>query len=122
MLSGEVVVYKAFCPTVPVSDRCEHNEETSARTTYKAKFVGQFVLYWVDGSEVNKYSKCAVADRTNWKCEVGKNLDDSPIEIVMNNGKITDGFGGMGPNFYEVSAIQWHSLWLSNYLSGQPKK
>lgn len=108
--SNEVVIYTAFCPTTPVREHCAQDEEWSGRTTYKANFEGQFVLYWVDGSEINKYSKCAVLDRLNWSYEAGMRPDNVPIKMVMQDGKFTDGYGGIGPNFYNVSAIDWYTL------------
>ena len=115
-LSGEAVAYRAFCPSVRVNDKCPKGEEWSNREWFKPNPEMQYVVYWYDGSGVNKYSNCAVRDRRNWSCQLGKGVDGSYLQNSMSDGIYHDEY--TDSPFYNVSASEWWTLKIANWLDG----
>ena len=67
------------------------------------------MLYWVEGFNVERFTKCAVNNRTNWSCK----YDDGSAEFGFNNGRYREiSFGsGTSSEEYVYYASKWQ--WLN---------
>lgn len=118
-LSGEVVIYNAFCPAARLNGQCKANEEWSGRWTYEANSDRQFVLNWGEDGEPSRYENCAVRDSRNWSCDLGKNFSGDSDKITMIQGEVNKDFA-IQP-FYRVSPEWWYFLRLRNYFNGRQR-
>lgn len=80
---SEITVYSAQCAQKVLNNKCGHHQFTVRPTTYKVMVDQQAVVYWIEGFEVQKVTKCAVANRTSWTCK----YDDESAEFGFLDGE-----------------------------------
>lgn len=111
--TGEVMVYRAWCPRALTNvDTCPDDEKSANRITYKASSETQSVVYWVKGAAPSRLTKCAVRDARNWSCN-----ESSPSAVEMVDGKLTAAWMA-ADSLYQVPKYQWYWLWLQDKLHG----
>lgn len=67
--SSNISVYPIECSEKRNLSRCGGTEYTLRKTSFKVLPDRQEVLRWTDGFPVERLTKCAVSDRTNWSCK-----------------------------------------------------
>lgn len=110
ILKGEIVAYPLNCPVKVENNRCPTAPEFSLRrTNYRPLSNRQEVLYWVDGMDIGRLTKCAVKDRKNWNCK----FDDDSAQFGFNDGvyfnyinKYMNNVTGIGEEYF-VSRGEW---------------
>jgi hypothetical protein len=81
------------------------------RTSYKASFETQTVVYWMPGlmEALQRLVNCAVRDKYNWRCARPENLS---WEIRMVDGEIAD----HDPDVKYVYSFVWHYLNIKSHF------
>ena len=118
-MRSEITVYSAQCVQKVVDNRCAQHQFTLRPTTYKLIHEQQVVVYWVEGFEVRKVTKCAIASRKNWTCR----YDDESAEFGFNDGEYFD--RDLVTPLPELKKIKEHKYYLPKWeyrlLSWQSK-
>ena len=123
---SEVIVYRAFCPTELVNEKCAAGEEAASPTIYKALPDLQVVVNWIDGTgKLFKYEHCAVRDLKNWSCHDDGDNGERIYEHTLIDGqyteKIAPGHLDSSSIFYQVPKWKWHWIKLNQSRTGGGK-
>lgn len=82
-LKGEVIAYGLVCEVKPQYNYCPGKTNFAMPPEhFKPNKDRQEVLSWTKGSPPERFTNCAVLDRTNWKCE-----DDNSATFGFQNGE-----------------------------------
>lgn len=82
-VKSEVTAYPIFCKQKLSYGVCSDPEYSLRRTHYKLIPSRQEVLHWIEGSNVERLTKCAIKDRTNWSCK----YNDESAEFGFTDGR-----------------------------------
>ncbi len=72
--SNEIKIYSARCKDVVKYNHCDHLDYTGSVGTYQVDIDRQRVISSVGGTVGNRFTKCVIKDKNNWRCSYG---DDS---------------------------------------------
>lgn len=106
-LKSEIVEYPILCGHKLTYGICSAPKFNLRRTYYKPSISRQEVLYWTEGFNVERLTKCAVRDRKNWSCK----YDDGSAEIGFKDGRCFDHTLSptvtVSDDVYYVSKLEW---------------
>lgn len=82
-LKGEIIAYSLECEVKPEYNSCPGKTLFVLRAHYyKPNVERQEVLSWTEGFAPDRLTKCAVVNRTNWKCD----FNDESSTFGFENG------------------------------------
>lgn len=111
-LQGERTIYTVDCEGGTWQGReCSGRLVPGKRYAFRASKSRHEVLYWIRGSDApsGKYSRCKVADRDNWSCDVASGSGSSTIAFEMVKGRPARAGSAIPAAYHSVPKWKW---WL----------
>jgi len=67
-LRGEITVYAGICDETVRANYCDAPSHLARPVTYTVYPEQQTVVYGMEGMPLQRWTKCAIANRRNWTC------------------------------------------------------
>jgi hypothetical protein len=124
LLDGQITDYAITCTATLANGQCTGSWTQEKPTTYSVNFAQQTVVSQMEGQPPNRLMRCAVVNRTNWKCylETEKNFAVGFTDgVFYGQWEGETSWGTVGPPASDLTRHVSRFYWLATSFT-EPRK